>query len=228
MPDKMDPQPSPHGDFVLPFDIAQAGVRGRLVRLDAASARALGYRHAIGVDLQLEAQHMGGQFGDDLNTVPGSADGQRGLVPALTLWNATATWRVKSLRSSFFVAVKNLADRTSIVDDKNFVAQRGREALAGLFDIGGVQLQAITQDQAVVLVGLQQLFATPFAAHHEQATAGQQRGGRDQLPGALEQLGVDQRGNRLAVHPRPEGAGPRLVPHAALGNHAGPSGSKLL
>ena len=32
---------APTGDFVLPFDIAKAGVRGRLVRLDAASARAL-------------------------------------------------------------------------------------------------------------------------------------------------------------------------------------------
>jgi len=45
MPDKMEP-PAPYGDFVLPFDIAQAGVRGRLVRLDAASARALG-AHAL-------------------------------------------------------------------------------------------------------------------------------------------------------------------------------------
>ncbi|HVV27425.1 MAG TPA: Hsp33 family molecular chaperone HslO [Rhizomicrobium sp.] len=41
MPDKLE-QPAPYGDFVLPFDIAGAGVRGRLVRLDAASARALG------------------------------------------------------------------------------------------------------------------------------------------------------------------------------------------
>ena len=32
---------APAGDFVLPFDIAKAGVRGRFVRLDAASARAL-------------------------------------------------------------------------------------------------------------------------------------------------------------------------------------------
>jgi molecular chaperone Hsp33 len=32
---------TPNGDFVLPFDIAKAGVRGRLVRLDLASARAL-------------------------------------------------------------------------------------------------------------------------------------------------------------------------------------------
>jgi molecular chaperone Hsp33 len=46
MPDKMDPIPSPYGDFALPFDIAKAGVRGRLVRLDAASARALG-AHAL-------------------------------------------------------------------------------------------------------------------------------------------------------------------------------------
>jgi molecular chaperone Hsp33 len=37
----MDPDPSPFGDFVLPFDIARCGVRGRMVRLDASSARAL-------------------------------------------------------------------------------------------------------------------------------------------------------------------------------------------
>lgn len=37
----MTADPSPYGDFVLPFDIAKAGVRGRMVRLDAASARAL-------------------------------------------------------------------------------------------------------------------------------------------------------------------------------------------
>ena len=33
--------PAPPGDFVLPFDVVGAGVRGRLVRLDASSARAL-------------------------------------------------------------------------------------------------------------------------------------------------------------------------------------------
>ncbi len=36
-----DIAPVPAGDFVLPFDIAKAGVRGRFVRLDKASARAL-------------------------------------------------------------------------------------------------------------------------------------------------------------------------------------------
>lgn len=34
--------PAPPGDFVLPFDLPQVGVRGRLIRLDNASARALG------------------------------------------------------------------------------------------------------------------------------------------------------------------------------------------
>jgi len=45
MPDKAH-DPSPYGDFVLAFDLPKAGVRGRLVRLDASSARALG-AHAL-------------------------------------------------------------------------------------------------------------------------------------------------------------------------------------
>jgi len=35
------PSAAPAGDFVLPFDISKAGVRGRFVRLDAASSQAL-------------------------------------------------------------------------------------------------------------------------------------------------------------------------------------------
>jgi molecular chaperone Hsp33 len=35
-------QHAPAGDFVLPFDVVEAGVRGRFVRLDATSAQALG------------------------------------------------------------------------------------------------------------------------------------------------------------------------------------------
>ncbi len=37
---------APAGDFVLPFDVVGAGIRGRLVRLDAASSQALGV-HAL-------------------------------------------------------------------------------------------------------------------------------------------------------------------------------------
>jgi Fe(3+) dicitrate transport protein len=76
----------------------------------------LGYRHAIGLDVQVEAQHVGEQFTDDLNTVAGTADGQRGLIAAYTYWNAAATWRLPRVPGSVFLAVKNLDDRLFIVD----------------------------------------------------------------------------------------------------------------
>jgi molecular chaperone Hsp33 len=41
MTDPTDYTPAPAADFVLPFDLPNAGLRGRLVRLDAVSARAL-------------------------------------------------------------------------------------------------------------------------------------------------------------------------------------------
>jgi Fe(3+) dicitrate transport protein len=76
---------------------------------------ALGYRHRAGLDAQIEAQHVGDQFGDDLNTVVGTPDGQRGLIPAYTYWNAAATWRL-TRGGSIFLTVKNLFDGTFIVD----------------------------------------------------------------------------------------------------------------
>ncbi|MGE0447645.1 MAG: TonB-dependent receptor [Vicinamibacterales bacterium] len=78
-------------------------------------ALTLGYRHAAGLDVQVEAQFLGDQFSDDLNSVAPSADGQRGLIPRYTYWNAAASWRLPR-SGSIFVAVKNVADRTFIVD----------------------------------------------------------------------------------------------------------------
>lgn len=75
----------------------------------------VGYRHRLGLDLQLEAQHVGEQFGDDLNTVAVTADGQRGTLPAHTFWNAAATWQLRA-GGSVFVAIKNLSDSTFIID----------------------------------------------------------------------------------------------------------------
>lgn len=75
----------------------------------------VGYRHRIGLDAQIEMQHVAEQYGDDLNTVAESADGQRGLLPGFTYWNASATWRLPA-SGSIFVAIKNLSDRTFIVD----------------------------------------------------------------------------------------------------------------
>ncbi|HYG78976.1 MAG TPA: TonB-dependent receptor [Pyrinomonadaceae bacterium] len=76
----------------------------------------LGYSNPSGVDAFLEAVYVGRQFGDDLNTVTPTPDGQRGLIPSFTIWNATGNYRVESMRTTFFVTVKNVFDRTYIAD----------------------------------------------------------------------------------------------------------------
>ncbi|MDX2034784.1 MAG: TonB-dependent receptor [Blastocatellia bacterium] len=87
-----------------------------------------GYSHPTGLDALIEAVHTGAQFGDDLNTVAVSANGQRGLLPAYTLWNATVNYRVGKLERfapTVFLAVKNLADKT-------FLADRRRGMMVGM------------------------------------------------------------------------------------------------
>ncbi len=75
-----------------------------------------GYTHSSGLDLFLEAVLVGEQFADDLNSVDPSADGQRGLIPGYTIWNATASYEWDEIRSTLFVTVKNLTDRLYIAD----------------------------------------------------------------------------------------------------------------
>jgi Fe(3+) dicitrate transport protein len=76
----------------------------------------LGYAHPLGLELFVEAVQTSGQFSDDLNTVDGTADGQRGRIPGQVTWNATATYRLETIGATVFVTVKNLLDRTQIVD----------------------------------------------------------------------------------------------------------------
>jgi Fe(3+) dicitrate transport protein len=73
----------------------------------------VGYSYAA-FDGQIEAVHTTSQFGDDLNTVVPTADGQRGLVPGYTVWNAALNYTVA--RTTVFLAVKNLFDDLFIVD----------------------------------------------------------------------------------------------------------------
>lgn len=76
----------------------------------------VGYSHTRGIDAFVEAVHLSDQFGDDLNTVVPSPDGQRGLIPGYTTWNLTGNYNVESWHTTFFVTVKNLLDDTFIVD----------------------------------------------------------------------------------------------------------------
>lgn len=67
------------------------------------------------VATELEAQHIGRQFSDFANTVASSPDGQRGEIPANTLWNASVNIKVDTSTTAFIVA-KNLLDTVAIVD----------------------------------------------------------------------------------------------------------------
>lgn len=69
-----------------------------------------------GFDAQLEAVHVGEQFADFANTIAPTADGQRGKLEAYTIWNTTLNYHLLSAHTTFFLAVKNLADKTYIVD----------------------------------------------------------------------------------------------------------------
>jgi Fe(3+) dicitrate transport protein len=84
----------------------------------------LSYTHPSTASAILELVHVGTQFGDDLNTVEPSLDGQRGRLPSFTIWNATVNLPFRALRSTAFLAVKNLLDRL-------YVADRTRGVLPG-------------------------------------------------------------------------------------------------
>lgn len=77
---------------------------------------AVGYEHPSGWNAQLEMVYVDEQFSDFANTRVPTADGQRGLIADYTIWNAAFNYSVKPLRTTFFVAGKNLADKTYVVD----------------------------------------------------------------------------------------------------------------
>lgn len=76
---------------------------------------ALGYAMG-GLDMQLEGVYVGEQFSDFANTAAASANGQTGLISGYTVWNATLNYHFKPERTTVFLTVKNLADKTYIVD----------------------------------------------------------------------------------------------------------------
>jgi Fe(3+) dicitrate transport protein len=75
-----------------------------------------GWYNTRGIHAFVEAVETGRQFGDDLNTVNSTADGQRGALPSYTLFNATLNVPFEAWKSNFFLTVKNLGDRIAIAD----------------------------------------------------------------------------------------------------------------
>jgi Fe(3+) dicitrate transport protein len=76
----------------------------------------VGYLFSSGLEASVEAVHVSEQFGDDLNTVAPAGDGQRGLIPSYTIWNAAVNYELPFLNSRLFVAVKNAFDELYIAD----------------------------------------------------------------------------------------------------------------
>lgn len=78
----------------------------------------VGYAHPSGLDARLEAVHVSAQFSDFANTEAASAtgNGQVGKLAAYTIWNAALNYRMQPLRTTLFLTVKNLANKTYIAD----------------------------------------------------------------------------------------------------------------
>lgn len=76
----------------------------------------LGYAHSADWDVSLESVYVGKQFADFANTDAASANGQVGTLQAYTVWNAAMNYRIAPIKTTVFLAVKNLFDRTYIAD----------------------------------------------------------------------------------------------------------------
>lgn len=67
---------------------------------------------------QIEAQHVGEQYTDFANTETAVAggNGQIGKLAAFTVWNASLNYTLQPKKTSLFLTVKNLTDKTYMVD----------------------------------------------------------------------------------------------------------------
>ena len=97
---------------------AKARVTGNRIPYapEAMLTATIGARHVAGIDVRLEAVTVGEQFADPLNTRVLVPDGQQGPVAGNTLWNVTVNAPVFSTGVRAWLAVKNLTDRTVVVD----------------------------------------------------------------------------------------------------------------
>ena len=139
--------PDSHADFVLPFDLPKAGVRGRLVRLDASSARALS-AHALPEDAARvtgEALALSAILGSALKldgrlTLQTKTDGPLDLV-------TVDYYGAEDAKSRGVRAFGRLDhDRFAARTEKNFATLAGEGAMAITIEprVGGQTYQGIT------------------------------------------------------------------------------------
>jgi molecular chaperone Hsp33 len=137
-----------HADFILPFDLPKAGVRGRLVRLDASSGRALS-AHALpeaAARVAGEALALSALLGSALKldgrlTLQTKSDGPLDLV-TVDYYGGTEE-KLRGVRAFGRLDRDRFAART----EKNFAALAGEGMLAITIEprIGGSTYQGITK-----------------------------------------------------------------------------------
>lgn len=74
----------------------------------------LGYRAPQNWNARVDYVYVGEQFSDFANTAAPSVSGQQGIIDAHGIWNAVANYTIG--KTTFFIAGKNLGDKTYIVD----------------------------------------------------------------------------------------------------------------
>ena len=137
-----------YSDFILPFDIPKAGVRGRLVRLDASSGRALSH-HALPEEAARvtgEALALSAILGSALKldgrlTLQTKSDGPLDLV-TVDYYGADED-KPRGVRAFGRLDAARFAART----ERNFASLAGQGAMAITIEprVGGNNYQGIVQ-----------------------------------------------------------------------------------
>ncbi len=95
-------------------------------------------RAAVGFDTgviqaEFEGVYTGEMFTDDVNSVTPSANGQRGLIDDAWQFNLAAAYKIPNTQVKLTLAVRNLADKTFIVDrSRGILVNEPRAATVGV------------------------------------------------------------------------------------------------
>lgn len=77
---------------------------------------AVGYEFEKLASFEIEAQYTGDMYTDDRETIPVTADGQRGRIDSALIWNAAVNVDIPDTPLTAFVTVKNVFDEVYVVD----------------------------------------------------------------------------------------------------------------
>jgi Fe(3+) dicitrate transport protein len=99
-----------------PCDAGEANVRGN--RLPYAPEHTLSATLGLSkgpVHIEAEYVYVSSQYGDNINTVEISANGQRGRLPGFGIWNTALNYDLSD-KFTLFATIKNIGNKTYIVD----------------------------------------------------------------------------------------------------------------